>query len=134
LVLSKNRQNEDGHVLLQSLQKRARETEDLLKSLQTRPQKSEDSQLQSPQKRALDSKELQPIKLPKREYVSEEHSFSSLPQTQPIVTSSTTLYANYVRDSLLIMSKRKFRKARSRINLILTELMDEETDEEVDHQ
>lgn len=50
--------------------------------------------------------------------------------TQPQPTTATAVFANYVHDSLVIMSKRKFRKARSRINTILSELMDEESDEE----
>ncbi|XP_071511360.1 uncharacterized protein [Diadema antillarum] len=46
-----------------------------------------------------------------------EELFKSLSQPQPISAAAT--FANYVRDSLLGMSKRKFRKARSRINIIL---------------
>ncbi|KAJ3597124.1 hypothetical protein NHX12_003524 [Muraenolepis orangiensis] len=51
-----------------------------------------------------------------------------LAQPQPI--TATAAFANYVRDSLVSMPRRKFRKARSRINTILSELM-EESDEEV---
>lgn len=39
-------------------------------------------------------------------------------------------FGNYVKESLVLMSKAKFRKARSKINQILTELMDEDSDEE----
>ena len=52
-----------------------------------------------------------------------------LAQPQQHVTS-TTAFANYVRDSLVSMSKPKFRKARSRINTILSDMMDEESDED----
>ena len=51
-----------------------------------------------------------------------------LAQPQPI--TATAAFANYVSDSLVSMCKRKFRKARSSINTILSELMDEESDEE----
>lgn len=51
-----------------------------------------------------------------------------LAQPQPI--TAATAFANYVRDSLISMSTRKFRKARSRIHTILGELMDEESDED----
>jgi len=51
-----------------------------------------------------------------------------LAQPQPI--TATVAFANYMRDSLLSMSKRKFRKARSRFTPILSELLDEESDEE----
>ena len=57
-----------------------------------------------------------------------EELLKVLAQPQPI--TATAAFANYVRDCLLSMSKRKFRKARSRINTILSELIDEESDEE----
>lgn len=72
----------------------------------------DDQLLQSLQKRVHESGEL----------------IKGLAQPQPI--TATAAFANYVRDSLVSMSKRKFRKARSRINTILSELMDEESDEE----
>ena len=72
----------------------------------------DDQLLQSLQKRVHESGEL----------------LKGLAQPQPI--TATAAFANYVRDSLVSMSKRKFRKARSRINTILSELMDEESDEE----
>ncbi|XP_046576392.1 uncharacterized protein LOC124284349 [Haliotis rubra] len=71
-----------------------------------------DQLLQSLQKRVHDSGEL----------------IKRLTQPQPITV--TIAFANYVRDSLVSMCKDKFRKARSGINTILTELMDEESDEE----
>uniref|UniRef100_UPI00358F1563 casein kinase I-like isoform X2 n=1 Tax=Myxine glutinosa TaxID=7769 RepID=UPI00358F1563 len=72
----------------------------------------DDQLLQSLQKRVHKSGEL----------------LKGLAQPQPI--TATAAYTNYVRDSLVSMSKRKFRKARSRINTILSELIDEESDEE----
>ena len=51
-----------------------------------------------------------------------------LAQPQPI--TATVAFANYMCDSLLSMSKRKFRKARSRFTAILSELLEEESDEE----
>ncbi|XP_054629864.1 uncharacterized protein LOC129179970 isoform X2 [Dunckerocampus dactyliophorus] len=70
----------------------------------------DDPLLQSPQKRLHESGEI----------------LKGLTQPQPI--TATAAFANYVRDSLVSMSQRKFRKARSRINAILSELMDEESD------
>lgn len=49
---------------------------------------------------------------------------------QPKTITATSAFANYVHDSLVSMSKRKFRQARARINTILTELMDDESDGE----
>ncbi|XP_014663104.1 PREDICTED: uncharacterized protein LOC106805847 [Priapulus caudatus] len=72
----------------------------------------DDQLLQSLQKRVHESGEL----------------LKGIAQPQPI--TATAAFANYVHDSLVSMSKRKFRKARSRINTILSELMDEESDEE----
>ena len=54
----------------------------------------------------------------------------SLPQPQPI--SENTAFANYVRDSLLTMNKRKFKKARSAINKVLTQAMEEDSETEED--
>lgn len=51
-----------------------------------------------------------------------------LQEPQPVTPTIT--FANYVRDSLVSMSKRKFRKARSKINTFLSELMEEASDEE----
>lgn len=45
--------------------------------------------------------------------------------------TETAAFANYVRDSLITMPKRKFKKARTQINAILTHLMSEDSDEEV---
>lgn len=50
--------------------------------------------------------------------------------TAPQKVTSNEAFANYVRDSLVTMSKDKFKKARTRINRILTELMEEDSDEE----
>lgn len=75
----------------------------------------DDQLLQSLQKRMHESGEL----------------LKSLAQPQTI--TATAAFANYVRDSLVSMSKRKFREARSRINTILSDLMDEESDEEQPH-
>jgi len=72
----------------------------------------DDQLLQSLQKRVHESGEL----------------LKGVAQPQPITANAA--FANYVRDSLVSMSKRKFRKARSRINTILSELIDEESDEE----
>ena len=52
----------------------------------------------------------------------------SLPQSQPI--NENTAFGNYVRDSLLTMNKRKFRKVRSAINRVLTQAMDEDSENE----
>ena len=72
----------------------------------------DDQLLQSLQKRVHESGEL----------------LKGVAQPQPITANAA--FANYVRDSLVSMSKRKFRKARSRFNTILSELIDEESDEE----
>ncbi|XP_028412856.1 uncharacterized protein LOC114537469 [Dendronephthya gigantea] len=47
---------------------------------------------------------------------------------QPITARS--VFANYVKESLLTMSKSKYKKARSSINRLLSELMDEDSDDE----
>ena len=44
--------------------------------------------------------------------------------------TAAVAFPNYVLDSLVSMSKHKFRKAHSRINSILCELINEESDEE----
>ena len=51
-------------------------------------------------------------------------------QLQPI--TSRTSFASYVKDSLLTMSKANFKKARSSINRLLTDLMDEDSDDDDD--
>lgn len=56
----------------------------------------------------------------------------SQPQSQPI--NEYTAFANYVRDSLLTMSKRKFRKVRSAINKALTQAMEEDSENEQESQ
>ena len=48
-------------------------------------------------------------------------------QQQPI--TSRTSFASYIKDSLLTMSRANFKKARSSINRLLTDLMDEESDD-----
>ena len=53
--------------------------------------------------------------------------------TEPKPMTASVAFANYVRDSLVSMSKQKFRKARSRINSILSELMDDEESDEEQH-
>ena len=75
----------------------------------------DDQFLQSLQKRVLDSGELLKV----------------LVQPQPI--TATVAFANYLRDCLLSMSMRKFRKARSRFTAILSELLDEDSDDEEPH-
>ena len=50
-------------------------------------------------------------------------------QQRPITARTT--FANYVKDSLLTMSKPKYKKARSTINRLLSELMDEESDDDI---
>ena len=50
-------------------------------------------------------------------------------QQQPI--TARIAFANYVRDSLLTMSKAKYKKARSTINRLLSDLMDEDSDDDV---
>ncbi|XP_034048409.1 uncharacterized protein LOC117529669 [Thalassophryne amazonica] len=50
-------------------------------------------------------------------------------QPQPI--TATALFANYVRDSLVSMSKSKFRKVCSQINTILSDLMDKDSEQEL---
>lgn len=47
----------------------------------------------------------------------------NLSQQKPV--SGNTAFANYVRDSLLGMNKKKLRNARLAINKVLTEMMDE---------
>lgn len=49
-------------------------------------------------------------------------------QQQPI--TARTAFANYVRDSLLTMSKAKYKKAKSTINRLLYELMDDDSDDD----
>ena len=50
-----------------------------------------------------------------------------LSKPQPV--TSVTTFANYVRDSLVTMSMKKFKRARSSINVTLTKLMDEDSDD-----
>ena len=50
----------------------------------------------------------------------------SFAQPEPVTANSA--FANYVRDGLISMNKRNFRKAMLRINDILTELKYEESD------
>ena len=50
-------------------------------------------------------------------------------QQQPI--TPRTAFANYVKDSLLTMSKAKYKKARSTINKLLSDLMDEDSDDDM---
>jgi hypothetical protein len=42
-----------------------------------------------------------------------------------------TVFATYVRDSLITMQKQKFRKARSTINKMLSQLMEEDSDDDI---
>jgi len=72
----------------------------------------DDQFLQSLQKRVLESGELLKV----------------LVQPQPI--TAIVAFANYMRDCLLSMSMRKFRKARSRFTAILSEVLDEDSDDE----
>lgn len=51
------------------------------------------------------------------------------PPVPPPVTERTT-FANYVRDSLVTMSKPKFKKARLAMNRILSEVMEDDSDGE----
>ena len=48
---------------------------------------------------------------------------------QPI--TGRTAFANYVKDSLLTMSKANYKKARSTINRLLSDLMDEDSDDDI---
>ena len=50
-------------------------------------------------------------------------------QQQPI--TARTAFANYVKDSLLTMSKAKYKKARSTINRLLSDLMDEDSQDDI---
>lgn len=50
-------------------------------------------------------------------------------QQQPI--TARTAFANYVKDSLLTMSKANYKKARSTINRLLSDLMDEDSDDDI---
>ena len=50
-------------------------------------------------------------------------------QQQPI--TPRIAFANYVKDSLLTMSKAKYKKARSTINKLLSDLMDEDSDDDM---
>ena len=50
-------------------------------------------------------------------------------QQQPI--TPRTAFANYVKDSLLTMSKAKYKKARSTINKLLSDLIDEDSDDDM---
>ena len=49
---------------------------------------------------------------------------------QPPITARTA-FANYVKDSLLTMSKSNYKKARSTINRLLTDLMDEDSNDDI---
>lgn len=53
-----------------------------------------------------------------------------LSKAQQPITARTT-FANYVRDSLVTMSKVKYKKARSNINKFLSDLIDEESEEDI---
>lgn len=50
-------------------------------------------------------------------------------QQQPI--TARTAFANYVKDSLLTMPKAKYKRARSTINKLLSNLMDENSDDDI---
>ena len=50
-------------------------------------------------------------------------------QQQPI--TARTAFADYVKDSLMTMSKVKYKKARSTISRLLSDLMDEESDNDI---
>ena len=50
-------------------------------------------------------------------------------QQQPI--TARTAFANYVKDSLLTMSKAKYKKARSTINRLLSDLMEDNSDDDM---
>lgn len=50
-------------------------------------------------------------------------------QQQPI--TARTAFANYVKDSLLTMSKANYKKARSTINRLLSDQMDEDSDDDI---
>ena len=50
-----------------------------------------------------------------------------LSKPQPV--TSVTTFASYVRDSLVTLSMKKFKRARSSINATLTKLMDEDSDD-----
>ncbi|XP_013869559.1 uncharacterized protein LOC106521510 isoform X2 [Austrofundulus limnaeus] len=49
---------------------------------------------------------------------------------QPQSISERTVFANYVCDSLLTMNKRKFRKARSAISKVLSQVLDEDSEDD----
>jgi hypothetical protein len=50
-------------------------------------------------------------------------------QQQPITARTT--FVNYVKDSLLTMSKAKYKQARSTINRLLSDLMEENSDDDI---
>lgn len=50
--------------------------------------------------------------------------------SQPPPINERTAFANYVRESLLTINKKKFKKVRSAINQILTQVMDEDSDDD----
>ena len=50
-------------------------------------------------------------------------------QQQPI--TARTAFANYVKDSLLTMSKAKYKKARSTINRMLSDMIEDDSDDDM---
>lgn len=68
--------------------------------------------------------------LQKRVQQSGELLASLQPAAQQPVTTRTA-FANYVRDSLISMGKPKFKKARSAINCLLSELMAEDSEDDI---
>ena len=55
-------------------------------------------------------------------------------QSEPQPINECSAFANYVRDSLLTMSRHKFKKVRSAINKVLTNAMEEDSENESEPQ
>ena len=68
---------------------------------------------------------------PKR--VAESGSIlKDISQSQQQPTTARVAFANYVRDSLMTMSKANYKKVRSSINRVLSQLMEEDSDDDTD--
>ena len=80
-----------------------------------RPQDPESALLESLQKRVAESGTI----------------LKDLSTTQQQPITARTTFANYVRDSLLTMSKAKYKKARSTINRLLSDMVDDDSDDDI---
>ena len=81
-----------------------------------------------PKKRQLDS-DTEILQSLQKRVEESSNVFRDITKAQQQSISSRSAFANYVRDSILTMSKTKFKKARSSINHSLSELMEYSDDE-----